>query len=186
MSAAQTLLPVQISRLEEEVARARRFDLQLAVIVADLDHFQAINDTHGFESGDLVLQRVASFARSALRQTDWIAGSGRQEFVIVLPETHATGAAAVAERMRRLCAETSIALPSGKIQVTASFGVATLESVAPSDSSADALLREADAALGRSKSSGRNRVTSALSRVKIIPPEQRIPVREPYIAPTPS
>jgi diguanylate cyclase (GGDEF)-like protein len=127
--------------------------------MADLDHFKKINDTHGHQTGDLVLQHSVKLARSALRGSDWIARYGGEEFVIVLPETPLLGAYAVAERMRRLCSETPIELPETQLLVTASFGVATIDGVAPSTGDAEAMLRDADKALYESKRAGRNRIT---------------------------
>jgi len=91
--------------------------------------------------------------------SDWIARYGGEEFVIVLPETPLLGAHAVAERMRRLCSETPLQLPETQLLVTASFGVATIDGVPPSNEDAEAILRDADKALYESKRAGRNRVT---------------------------
>jgi two-component system cell cycle response regulator len=146
-------------RLPQESARSRRYGKPLSLVMADLDHFKRINDTHGHQVGDLVLQHVVKLARSALRVSDWIARYGGEEFVIVLPETPLLGAYAVAERMRRLCAETPVELPGAQLLVTASFGVATIDGVSPSDEDADAMLRDADRALYASKRAGRNRIT---------------------------
>ncbi len=110
-------------------------------------------------AGDLVLQHAVKLARSALRVSDWIARYGGEEFVIVLPETPLLGAYAVAERMRRMCSETAVESPETKLLVTASFGVATIDGVAPSNGDGEAMLREADKALYASKRAGRNRVT---------------------------
>jgi diguanylate cyclase (GGDEF)-like protein len=146
-------------RLPQESARSRRYGKPLSLVMADLDHFKRINDTHGHQAGDLVLQHVANLARSALRVSDWIARYGGEEFVIVLPETPLLGAYAVAERMRRSCAETPVELPGAQLLVTASFGVATIDGIAPSDEDAEAILRDADRALYASKRAGRNRTT---------------------------
>ena len=146
-------------RLLEEAARARRCGQSLSVVMADLDHFSKINDTYGHQTGDTVVQHAVALTRSALRQSDWIARCGGEEFVIVLPETPLQGAYAVAERVRRLCAETPVELSDTQLTVTASFGVATIDGVAPSNSDAEAMLREADKALNESKRAGRNRVT---------------------------
>jgi diguanylate cyclase (GGDEF)-like protein len=127
--------------------------------MADLDHFKKINDTYGHQIGDVVLQHAVKLARCALRQTDWMARYGGEEFVIVLPETTLLGAYSVAERMRRLCAETSVQIPETKLVVTASFGVATIDGVLPSNEDAEAMLRAADKALYESKRAGRNRVS---------------------------
>jgi diguanylate cyclase (GGDEF)-like protein len=146
-------------RLPQEAARSRRYGQSLSVVMSDLDHFKKINDTYGHQAGDAVLQHAVSLARSALRQSDWMARYGGEEFVMVLPETTLLGAYSVAERMRRLCAETSVEIPETKLVVTASFGVATIDGVLPSDEDAEAMLRGADKALYESKRAGRNRVT---------------------------
>ena len=150
-------------RLPQEAARARRNDHSLSVVMADLDHFKKINDTQGHHAGDAVLQHAVNLVRSALRQSDWMARYGGEEFVIVLTETHIQGAYAVAERLRRMCVENPVSLPTGPLTVTASFGVSSIDGVPASraDVDADALLKEADAALYESKRAGRNRVTCA-------------------------
>jgi len=146
--------------LREEIARARRYGRSLAIVIADLDHFKAINDGYGHQTGDAVLQHVVCLAQSALRQPmDWIARYGGEEFVIVLPETDAEGAVAVAERIRVMCVEAPAAPPAGPVFVTASFGVAVLDEWAVADHEGDSLLQEADRALYLSKRSGRNKVT---------------------------
>jgi len=146
-------------RLPQEAARSRRYGQPLSLVMADLDHFKKINDTYGHQAGDLVLQHAANLARSALRGSDWIARYGGEEFVIVLPETPLLGAYAVAERMRRLVCDTPLEFPEFRLLVTASFGVATIDGVYPSNEDADAMLRAADKALYESKRAGRNRVT---------------------------
>jgi two-component system, cell cycle response regulator len=146
-------------RLPEEAARAQRYGASLSVVMLDLDYFKNINDTYGHEAGDAVLQQCVTTARSTLRSSDWMARYGGEEFVIVLPETHIQGAYAVAERVRRQCAETPISIPTGQVSITASFGVASLEGLVKGDDSTDAILREADKALYESKRNGRNMVT---------------------------
>jgi diguanylate cyclase (GGDEF)-like protein len=146
-------------RLPQEALRARRYGQPLSVVMADLDHFKKINDTYGHQTGDLVLQHAVNLARSALRGSDWIARYGGEEFVIVLPETPLLGAYAVAERMRRLCAETPVEITEAQLLITTSFGVATIDGVPPSNEDAEELLKQADTALYESKHAGRNRVT---------------------------
>jgi diguanylate cyclase (GGDEF)-like protein len=146
-------------RLPQEAARSRRYGQPLSLVRADLDHFKKINDTYGHQTGDLVLQHAVNLARSALRVSDWIARYGGEEFVIVLPDTPLLGAYAVAERVRRLCSETPVELADTHLLVTASFGVATIDGVAPGNDDAEAMLREADKALYESQRAGRNRVT---------------------------
>jgi diguanylate cyclase (GGDEF)-like protein len=148
-----------------EVEHARRYNRPLSVVMADLDHFKAVNDRYGHLAGDDVLKGFVELMRSSVRQaSDWVARYGGEEFVIVLPETDTTGAAATAEKIRSRCAGAPMGTSEGQLTITASFGVAAL---APSDeppgSAADTLLRSADAALYRSKRGGRNcvRVGSA-------------------------
>jgi diguanylate cyclase (GGDEF)-like protein len=146
----------------KEVERARRYGHPLAAIMADLDRFKRINDERGHQTGDEVLCRFAALAKSLIRPSDWMARFGGEEFVVVLPETDAAGAAIVAEKIRAECAGAPIPLGSGELTVTCSFGVAALS---PGDQSADVaaaeMLRQADAALYNSKHEGRNRVTIA-------------------------
>ncbi len=149
-------------QLPKEVELARRHDRPLAAIMADIDRFKRVNDERGHAAGDEVLRRFADLAKSLIGPNDWIARYGGEEFVIVLPETDASAAARAAERLRTACASAPMPLSSGALQVTSSFGVAALSKVPQSlDAAADAMLREADAALYTSKHEGRNRVTVA-------------------------
>jgi two-component system, cell cycle response regulator len=150
-----------LSELPKEVERARRYERPLSVVMADLDHFKRINDVHGHAEGDAVLVSFAETARSCLRRTDWIARTGGEEFLVVLPETSAKEALLVAEKIRSACESIAIGLPSATITVTASFGVASLTDALETPHAVAQLLRQADAALYRSKHAGRNRVTGA-------------------------
>jgi diguanylate cyclase (GGDEF)-like protein len=149
-------------QLVKEVERARRYGHPLAAVMADLDRFKRINDERGHASGDEVLKLFADLSKSVIRASDWIARYGGEEFVIVMPDTDVNGAARAAEKIREVCAAAPMALATGPLEVTASFGVAGLSMIPQSTESAAAqLLREADAALYNSKHDGRNRVTVA-------------------------
>lgn len=149
-------------QLLKEVERAHRYERPLAVIMADIDRFKRINDERGHASGDEVLKMFADLTKTKLRPSDWVARYGGEEFVIVLPETDLAGAASAAEKIRAACADTPMPLAGGALQVTCSFGVATLAKAAASaDVAAAAMLKEADTALYTSKHEGRNRVTLA-------------------------
>ncbi|HZW74775.1 MAG TPA: GGDEF domain-containing protein, partial [Caldimonas sp.] len=154
-------------QLVHEVERARRYGRPLATVMADLDFFKDVNDRHGHQVGDEVLRGFVELAQSSIRQaSDWMARYGGEEFVVVLPETDLAGAAATAEKIRGSCAATPIRTAIGDVRVTASFGVAELDLCAAaeattSNAAAEMLLREADAALYRSKHDGRNRITVA-------------------------
>jgi two-component system cell cycle response regulator len=145
-----------------EVERARRYEHSLSAVMADLDHFKRINDERGHQAGDEVLVRFAELAKTAIRQSDWMARFGGEEFVVVLPETTLAGAMATAEKIRAMCCAQPMTTSNGQLLVTASFGVATLASPdLAADAAAAKLLRDCDTALYTSKHEGRNRVTCA-------------------------
>ncbi len=146
-------------RLRAEFAYARRHGEALSLILFDLDHFKAINDTHGHPAGDATLVAVAETIRRAVREEDTFARYGGEEFVI-LCRLDGAAAGQLAERLRQLIAELSI--PSGEqsLQVTASFGVATLYA-AQLYEHPEELVAAADGAAYRAKREGRNRVVVA-------------------------
>lgn len=127
----------------------------VAVIVADLDHFKAINDASGHDAGDRVLAEVAHRMRGQLRAFDAIYRIGGEEFVILLPGTGVDVAAAVAERVRVAVQE----IPAAGVDVTVSLGVAGSPGGVPFDY--DATFGMADAGLLAAKRDGRNRVVVA-------------------------
>jgi diguanylate cyclase (GGDEF)-like protein len=135
----------------------------LSVILADLDYFKSINDQYGHQIGDEVLIHFVAQASGVLRdEIDWVARFGGEEFVVVLPGIGLAAAVTVAEQIRARCANAVIATEAGDLKFTASFGVATLSATRGSNAAAATmLLREADAALYRSKREGRNRITGA-------------------------
>ncbi len=145
---------------QAELPRARRYDQPLALVLADLDLFKAINDAHGHLIGDQALVHAARLLRSGLREADVIARHGGEEFAILLPMTERDGAVEVADRCRRRLADTPLVVDGiGPIKVTASFGVTGC--AGSRCGSLDDLLREADAALYRAKAGGRDRVEIA-------------------------
>ena len=148
--------------LQNEVLRSRRLKHSFAVLMADVDHFKAYNDTHGHPAGDEVLKRVAAVLRETMRDVDTVARYGGEEFFVVMPETRARGAADLAERVRK-----RLALAPQAEAVTLSFGIAEF----PTHGSAgDSLIRAADQALYEAKGAGRDRVVVAptLERVKAV------------------
>ena len=161
-------------QLMQEVDQARRQSRALSAILADLDFFKSINDQHGHQVGDDVLRHFAALARGAIRENvDWVARYGGEEFVLVLPDTDLAQAVQAAQKLRELCAGSVLRTESGELRYTASFGVAALEaSPGPNGAAAEALLRQADAALYRSKREGRNRVTVA-ERIRAEQPSDR-------------
>ena len=140
-----------------EVARAVRTSSPLAVALLDLDRFKQINDTHGHLLGDEVLRAIADTMTGVLREYDLAGRFGGEEFVMLLPQTRATDAFRIAERVRAHIARLPITAPTGeRVQVTASIGVAALD--AGSSRQLTDLLAAADAALYRAKASGRDQV----------------------------
>jgi two-component system cell cycle response regulator len=157
-------------QLMKEVEQARRKPEPLSAILADLDYFKSINDQYGHEGGGEVLKHFVKLARSAIREDlDWVARYGGEEFVVVLPQTDLAKAAAVAENIRSVVSGSVMPLASGVLKFTVSLGVASLDTGdGPNGAAAEALLRQADAALYRSKREGRNRVTVA-DRIVMVP-----------------
>jgi len=148
--------------LRRMTARAARDGGSFGVMLADLDHFKAVNDSHGHAAGDTVLAHVARRMQAALRAEDMIARIGGEEFLIAVPDT---SAAALRNLAGRICArvrETPVALPggAGPVTVTVSIGVALARpGDAPATREAEALIARADRALYAAKSGGRDTVT---------------------------
>ena len=138
--------------LIEAFNRGRRYQRPVSLLTIDVDEFKSYNDTFGHPAGDGVLTAVARVFVSIARDTDLVARIGGEEFAIVLPETHETGAHALAERIREEVAEICL-----HRRVTVSIGVATLSSAT---ATAAALLEQSDAALYAAKRAGRNRVAA--------------------------
>lgn len=147
-------------RLPAEVERARRYDQHLSVLMCDLDHFKALNDTFGHPAGDALLRTFcATVKRSIRKEIDWVARYGGEEFLIVLPETGLEQSLVVGERLRRHVEELEVPWADTPLRCTASFGAAELTD---SDWSSDKLIRAADRSLYRAKKQGRNRVVAGL------------------------
>jgi diguanylate cyclase (GGDEF)-like protein len=145
-----------MERGEAEMARARRYNQPLTVVMIDLDYFKKLNDTFGHAAGDQALRQAAQVCEAALRDIDLISRSGGEEFVALLPQTPMAQGQEVAERLRTAIAAIDLVWGGDKIPLTASLGVAELRF---GDASIDQVLARADQALYRSKADGRNRVS---------------------------
>jgi diguanylate cyclase (GGDEF)-like protein len=143
-----------LEEIAREVNRASRSRTPLAVAVADLDHFKAINDSHGHAAGDLVLQQAALRIRSVLRSYDSVGRLGGEEFLLLLPGCAREEAVEIANRARMAVSTSPIALAEDAIAVTLSVGVVCRDGDADDDTAA--LVEAADAALYRAKARGRN------------------------------
>lgn len=144
--------------LEVLVARARRYGHGYCVALYDVDNFKTYNDLYGHLAGDEVLRGVANALAGRSRGGDAAYRYGGEEFLVVMPEQTLESARAAADLVRRAIEDLRIPVAAGEspVAITVSAGVAAL---GPGES-ADAWLREADAALYRAKESGRNRVVA--------------------------
>ena len=139
--------------LRHEVGRAGRYGETFCLLMMDLDHFKAVNDTIGHQAGDEVLRAVAGVLRDCSRESDYLARYGGEEFTMILPRTYIDEAQTLAERIRAAVEE--LVVDGADLHVTMSIGVAAYpESALDSDG----VLGAADAALLRAKTRGRNRV----------------------------
>jgi two-component system, cell cycle response regulator len=144
-------------RLFAEIAYARRHDVDLSVVMADVDHFKRVNDGYGHPAGDSVLRGVARALQAELRTEDVVGRYGGEEFLILLRGVGLEGAMTVAGRVRAAIESTPIPIrATAVLHVTASFGVASLRACEPSD--APTLVSHADRRLYAAKAAGRNRV----------------------------
>ena len=148
-----------LDRMQLEQRRSLRSGSPLLIAQLDIDHFKAVNDTHGHAAGDLVLQSFADTVRRNVRDTDVLARWGGEEFVLLLCDTPAADAVALMERLRQAVQAMQVPVPQGgqPITVTVSIGLARH---APADPLAGTLER-ADRALYAAKAGGRNRVVPA-------------------------
>lgn len=89
-------------RLDEEIARSKRYALELSVLMLDIDHFKRVNDTYGHQAGDVTLATLSSLIKTSLRDLDVVARYGGEEFLVICTNTAIPGATLVAERLRKL------------------------------------------------------------------------------------
>lgn len=149
-------LESQLTNLIEQAVNRGKL---VSVLTLDVDYFKSVNDTHGHDAGDRVLQDVAGRIRAAVRSVDLACRVGGEEFVVVLPDTDLKTAGRVGERIRKAVAARSFTPgPGYQLSITASLGVSSIVSA---QDTADELLKRADQALYRAKHGGRNRVVSA-------------------------
>ncbi len=145
--------------LARELARARRAGQPMGVLLADLDHFKDVNDTHGHLAGDQVLRRAAQRMRDSVRPYDAVGRYGGEEFLIVLPGCSGKATMTLGERLRRSVANEPVDLGDSELTVTVSLGAACWSPGRESDTVK--LLLAADAALYRAKHAGRNQTVFA-------------------------
>jgi len=146
--------------LVKEITRATRYHRPVSLVMADIDHFKQVNDTHGHQAGDLILKNFVLSMREGMRKdVDWIARYGGEEFLMVLPETGFESAMLSAERLRRIVSESVSSYDEKEIRITASFGVVGFNPSAKIRTiPCEAIINQADKALYQAKDEGRNRV----------------------------
>ncbi|MGC4062916.1 MAG: GGDEF domain-containing protein [Aquabacterium sp.] len=143
--------------MRREESRVRRGQPALSFILCDLDHFKHINDTKGHDVGDMVLQRVSQTLTSGMRDVDFLARWGGEEFLVVLPDTDAEGARIVAERLRSKINALLLEADGASFKVSLTLGVATMQAT----ENAEQAIARADTALYDGKRGGRNQVVMA-------------------------
>ena len=144
-------------QLAAEWARWERYQRSFALVMFDIDHFKSINDKFGHDGGDEVLETVAALLGKTLRNIDFAARFGGEEFAVILPETSAQNAFEIAERLRARMEALDVMHRGQPVRVTVSGGVTAAED----HMTAADMVRAADQLLYRAKSEGRNRIAAA-------------------------
>lgn len=151
-----------LEALQQQMASARRTGAPLSVLMLDVDHFKRLNDALGHVAGDQVLRGIADAVRPRMREDDLPGRLGGEEFLVVLPHSTREAAGQIAERLRTAVHEAVFAVDcAAPVSVSVSIGVAQFDPKRHAD--CDSLIQQADQALYRAKSGGRNRVELDLS-----------------------
>jgi diguanylate cyclase (GGDEF)-like protein len=143
-------------KILQEAERSKRYGRNLSVLMVDIDNFKQVNDRLGHDCGDLVLQKVAGQLAQNLRNVDFVARIGGEEFIVVLPETDLNGALEVGERLRCAVKNNSIETAQGSLSVTVSVGVGS--GVITGINDHKQMIQDADHALYVAKRGGKDRV----------------------------
>ena len=143
--------------LKDEVARTRRFNRPLSLLMIDVDHFKNVNDTLGHQAGDAILRGLSDLLVRQVRAVDRVCRYGGEEFTVIMPETDTAIAMQIAERLRYLVERQPFDIDDGKTTgITVSIGVATYPQLVDSP---DEIVKAADVALYAAKQAGRNLVS---------------------------
>lgn len=150
-------------RLKEEFLRSQRYDLPLAILLLDIDRFKTVNDTCGHQTGDLVLKKLAQLILATVRDIDIVARYGGEEVLVIMPNTTADHAAALAERLRHRIASEEMATQNEEtchpaLKITVSIGVAGFNHGRTTAVDLHTLIKNADSALYQAKNDGRDRM----------------------------
>ncbi len=140
--------------LEAEIYKAKRYSREFSLIMFDIDHFKAVNDTHGHDAGDYVLKTTVDVIKRNIRVSDIVARYGGEEFIIIQPETTIEGAKVSAEKIRTLIEQNNF----DKVKrITISIGVTMFKE----NDTVNSIVKRVDEALYKAKNNGRNRVEVA-------------------------
>jgi diguanylate cyclase (GGDEF)-like protein/PAS domain S-box-containing protein len=142
-----------LKHAEREFERMRRTGQPLTIVMVDIDHFKAVNDSYGHAAGDLVLAMVADCCRQQSRSIDILSRFGGEEFIILLTDASLDAANRIVTRLHQAIAGSRVSTIKGEVAVTASFGLATVD---PNSLDLETAIRLADEALYEAKNSGRN------------------------------
>ena len=142
--------------LKKEIAKSKRYQFPLSIIMIDLDHFKDVNDYYGYQTGNNVLQKLADILQNTVREVDGVYRYGGENFVILIPHTNCQYAMTLAERLRKRVARHvfTVQRKGHRLTVKASLGVAELNL----EDAVDSLLVRANKALYKAETSGKNRV----------------------------
>lgn len=140
--------------LNQSIRRYNNYKIDHSLILFDVDKFKQVNDAYGHHVGDEVLIALAKVAKSLLRDTDIVSRYGGEEFIALLPNTHADGAKILAEKLRQAVEETNISTADGDINITISLGVVSFVDVEPL--TPNQAIHQADQAMYAAKHAGRN------------------------------
>lgn len=151
---AFTLLAEQLLRVE------KRYEQPASLVLIDIDQFKRINDTHGYAIGDAVLDRVAALLQEHTRGADVVGRIGGEEFAVFAPNTSASDALPLAEKLRQVVASTPVITENHRVDVTVSLGIAELSD---QDADLESIATRADEALYEAKRLGRNRCVCSQS-----------------------
>lgn len=143
------------SSFEKEYLRASRYNNKLTLVMFDIDHFKAINDTYGHQCGDFVLKQISNAALQTFRKTDTVFRYGGEEFVVILTETDIKQSIIPLERFRKTVQTLGLNYQGQDVNVTVSLGACQLTSEI---SSKEEFLQKTDEALYEAKNSGRNKI----------------------------
>lgn len=141
--------------LKEEIERHKRYGHPLSMIMFDIDYFKRIKDTYDYQCGDFILQQIAATIEKNIRSHDILARYGDEQFCCLLPETSIESAVDLAERFRKKISQKKYRYLDKSVNVTISLGVSTLSK---ETTTAEMLLKKADAGLNNAKKAGCNRV----------------------------